>query len=199
MKNQQKKKNKKNFKARELINKYSFVFIILGAALVHLIIKKVELDYSLERAIIFILWVVSGFVSLILFSKETEAQKDFRLSKSDLSAFFYKPGKDRMFLESNGIISCAIVNSATKTSVGGSAPSTYNYVVKYSFEVNGSNFTNKTRYFEGVIQNIPNIGDYIEIKYDAANPNNSIIVHEPADKVSWYKLQKKYKIKIINS
>jgi len=191
--------NNQEKKSRSLTKKLSFLWVIIVAALIHVIIKNIGIDYSLERSAIFILWFISIFVLLILISKETAAQKDFRLSESDFSSLLHKPSKNRIYLEQKGINSTAIVTSITKTSVGGTAPLTYNYIITYWFNVGENKFTNKKRYFEEIIQNIPNLDDKVEILYDKLDPNNSIIVHEAADKVSWHKLQKKYKIKIITN
>ncbi len=191
--------NNQENKPRSLVKKLSFLWVFLVAIAIHIIIKNIGMDYSLERSAIFFLWLISIFVLLILISKESIAQKDFRLSESDLSGLLHKPSKNRIYLEQKGVKSTAIITSITKTSVGGTAPLIYNYVITYCFNIGENKFSNKKRYFEEAIQNIPNLDDKVEILYDKLDPRKSIIVHEPADKVSWCKLQKKYKIKIITN
>lgn len=75
------------------------------------------------------------------------------------------------------------------------------YVIEYEyFDESGNKFIGLKGIYDTIHEfhpSIPTIGDKIAILYDKSHPEESVIVHTKADKVPWYKLQKKYKV-IIN-
>jgi hypothetical protein len=182
-----------------LVRFFKFLLTILVAGLVHFLIKKMGLESFNEAYSILLLWMFSLLVAFCFLAGDSAKFTEVNSSESDFSPFPYKPTQKRINLEKIGIVGVGTVEDVLKISIGAGRPTMYRYMIKYSFSNNGKEFVIRKRYFEELLQEIPKIGDKIKIMYDRHNPNDSIIVHQEADKVKWYQLQRKFKLEIINT
>ena len=197
------KENQEN-KTISLVKKLSFLWVILGAALIHFLIKKVGFVETKEGIYIFLLWfgatvIIVRFIAYNFTSSYRGRWNDYNNSELDISENDKKVIQKRLDVEKNGIVGVAEVIRVSSVGFGG-CPTVVFYIIEYSFtDKSGKKFIILKKYCESLVQNCLKVGDKLEIMYKEFNPSDSIMVYESADKVSWYKLQKKYKIKIITN
>lgn len=193
---------------KNILKKFSFLIVIIIAGLVHLLIKKIGFDSSIETAAIFILWAVSiltaSFCALYSFDKKYREKCDtFGKAELDVISYNENPTEKRIYLERSGKSALASVEGVDIHRMASSGGGFVIFVVKYCFcDKNNRTFSGIKQFYDSTynfVPSVPKSNDKIKILYDESNPNDSIIVHEKADKVKWYQLQKKYKIKIITN
>lgn len=188
----------------KIFKKLSFLWIVIGTLAIHFIVKKVGSQYY-ELPILVILWTflfvyILGFLNSLLSS---ERKWNYMLKNSfgpwtrnTIIAKDKNIEENQRYLLQNGDRSIGVINDIMVKKVHNSSFCGC-VLINYCF----LNF--KKSYIQNFIktdlENIPKIGDKIEIIYEKNNPENSMIVCEKPSKAPWYKLQKKYKIKIINN
>ena len=194
------KENQEN-KTRSLVKKLSFLWVILGAASIHLIIKIIDLGDYYEMPILITIWafVVTGIIGALLSllphnKKWDEMLKNSELHVIETSSRTAKENEE--YLLKKGVVATAdvgdvMVKNVYNSSICGAV------LINYYNPILQKNVIKK--FFEIDLKNIPKIGDKIEILYEKNHPENSMILCEKPSSAPWYKLQKKYKIKIINN
>ena len=186
---------------KSLLKKFGFLWVILGAVMVHLVVKAIGFGDYYEMPILITLW---GFVGTgifgALFSLTPHHKKWYDLLKNSEPHVIKIKNRtveeNEKYLSKNGAVFAAtvedvMVKNVYNSSICGAV------LINYYNPISQKNVIKK--FIEIDLKNIPKIGDKIEILYEKNYPENSMISCEKPSKSPWYKLQKKYKIKIINN
>lgn len=201
------KKNKQN-QAKELLKKYSFVLIILGAVATHFVINGMDLKDNDRIGYVLIMWLAASAIvfNMILyhFNKNyRDGWNDFNKGEMDIAALTGEKSDKRVYIEKDGVATNAVVERISKYIVGQNfaAKALYRMITYSFFDKSGNKFTKTKKYNDQALHNILKVGDYIKILYDESNPADSVIFHEEVNsKVKWHQLQqKKFTITIVNN
>lgn len=199
-------KNQEN-KPRSLIKKLSFLWVLLGAVLIHFWINHLGLKDGDRYGYIIILWLAATAISfnMILYSFSKgykDGWNDFNNGEFDIDAITGKKTDKRIYIENNGVLTEAVVEKISNRVFRSIVIRVIYCMITYSFfDKKGNKVIKIKKYNDQGLQNIPKIGDKIKIIYDESNPSDSVIFHEEINpKVKWYQQkQKKFTITIINN
>lgn len=199
--------NNQENKPRSLAKKLSFLWVILGAALIHFWINNLGLKDGDRFGYIIILWLAAVAISfnMILYSFSKgykDGWDDFGKGEFDIVALSGKKTDKRIRIEKNGILTNALVEKVSSHVLRSTIVRVVYCMITYSFsDKNGNKLIITKKYNDQFLQNIPKTGDQIRVIYDESNPSDSVIFHEEKNpKVKWYQQQqKKFTITILNN
>ena len=192
---------------RGIIKKMSFLWVVCVVYLIHVLVKTLNIESSMETSIIAMLWVVG--VLIACFCAKYEFNDAYRekmqlLSKAKCDIKESKKGyqKDIMDLMEQGFTTQATVEGVYEVGTGMASTRADFVIIEYSFcNENGTKFYETKRFHGGTYifaPSIPCVGNKLDVVCSYDDPPRSIIISEKAKKVQWYQQQRKYQIKVSN-
>ena len=190
---------------KSVLKKYRFLLIVPVAILLHLLVTRSGIEGPDKGTVLILIWgccIVIIMYNLGFYKSYIRDRDNFLNADIDVD-LFAKITKKRAYLEKFGKSSVAKITKVSKARFGYDPLNPACYVVEYKYydEV-GNEFIGLKGLYDTIYNfypSIPVVDDKIKIIYDKSNPKDSIITHVRVDKVPWYKLQKKYEIKIITN
>lgn len=190
-----------------ILKKFSFLLVLLGALVTHMIINNLVIKSGDRIGYIVILWLAASAISfnMILYSfskKYKDGWNDFNKGEFDIDTISGKKTEKRICIENSGLFSEGLIEKISNHVFRSVVIRVVYCIITYSFfDKEGNKITKIKKYNDQGLKNIPKVGDKVKILYDPLNPNNSVIFHEEVNQeIESNKLkQKKYTITIINS